>query len=357
MAGSNGAPRAQPLTNFFGSTKSSTPARKTKSASSSGLLPAQFYRAPDPPKPAKPGTSMSTAVKAPKMVAKPASSEKKRQEYVEQYPTKALMVLPTGKIVEQPNRPEPPSFKSEMELGNLVRRELTPQAEAAEVLKTLGKVNNPVTHSDVYSRTIHIVSCTTGHQMQNGPGGGSVPGWNKARAIKIKQQADERINDIFARVSVYFNGYTGEDLSNQQLKRLLEQGGGRWSFAFGKRHITHVVTATGLSGSKADKELNARKSSTYIVRPEWIVDSVAAGRRLPESMFGVLERDSQAKINTVFESRGPAKTSTLEFDRIKLDRERTRSLTPALPLATQTIVLDSDEDEPGMMPPSGQRQR
>ena len=60
--------------------------------------------------------------------------------------------------------------------------------------KGLAKGSNPVTHSDMYTRTQHYVSGSTGHQQSN-RAGGQVDGevsWMKLRAGKLQSQADTK---------------------------------------------------------------------------------------------------------------------------------------------------------------------
>lgn len=91
---------------------------------------------------------------------------------------------------------------------------------------------------------------------------------------------------IFAGVSVYLNGSTA-DSANLELIRLVQAGGGRVQYG-GCVGCTHVVAESNLSAKKENDELKRRKQKARIVKPAWILESVAAGRRLPESQFGVI---------------------------------------------------------------------
>ncbi|WAR14731.1 REV1-like protein [Mya arenaria] len=86
-----------------------------------------------------------------------------------------------------------------------------------------------------------------------------------------QKEGTERPN-IFAGVAVYVNGYTKP--SSDELKRLIILHGGRYEHYLYRTRVTHVI-ATNLPDSKV-KDLKGLK----VVRPEWITDSIAAGKLL-----------------------------------------------------------------------------
>ncbi|KAG8217171.1 hypothetical protein J3R82DRAFT_5252 [Butyriboletus roseoflavus] len=88
------------------------------------------------------------------------------------------------------------------------------------------------------------------------------------------EASDEGKSDIFKGISVYVNGWTKPSV--QDIRRLLLQHGGVFQPYLDKKSIvTHVVTCS-LTAAKV-KEFKHMK----VVRPEWLLDSVAAGSLLP----------------------------------------------------------------------------
>jgi hypothetical protein len=61
-------------------------------------------------------------------------------------------------------------------------------------MSTLGKGVNPITNSDLYSRTDHFVCAATGHQQSNRGGGssGAATYW-EVRGAKMIDQAREQV--------------------------------------------------------------------------------------------------------------------------------------------------------------------
>lgn len=61
-------------------------------------------------------------------------------------------------------------------------------------MSTLGKEVNPITNSDLYSRTDHFVSAATGHQQSNRGGGSAGAGtyW-EVRTAKMEEQARQKV--------------------------------------------------------------------------------------------------------------------------------------------------------------------
>lgn len=63
-------------------------------------------------------------------------------------------------------------------------------------INTLGKDTNPITNSDLYSRTDHFVSASTGHQQSNrgGGSGGAATYW-EVRMAKTADQARGKVGE------------------------------------------------------------------------------------------------------------------------------------------------------------------
>ena len=98
------------------------------------------------------------------------------------------------------------------------------------------------------------------------------------------------VPQIFCGVAVYITGRTGQ-FSSYDLGKILNLHGGVVRPFFSKTHVTHLV-AQNLPGAKIDKVVRAdggARGNYTVVHPDWIVKSVDAGRRLPESDFAVVD--------------------------------------------------------------------
>ncbi|KAF1848559.1 uncharacterized protein K460DRAFT_364558 [Cucurbitaria berberidis CBS 394.84] len=104
---------------------------------------------------------------------------------------------------------------------------------------------------------------------------------------------------IFTGLCFYVNGSTAPLVSDHKLKHLLAAHGARHSIALGRRSVTHVILAAanarggiggGLAASKIQKEIarSAGKAVKFITA-EWVLESIKANRRLPESRFSPLK--------------------------------------------------------------------
>ena len=104
---------------------------------------------------------------------------------------------------------------------------------------------------------------------------------------------------IFANLTIYINGSTAPYIGDHKLKHLLSSHGAHLSIALGRRTVTHVIAGKtvsnggcggGLSGSKIHKEVQrVGGKGLKFVTAEWAVESVKAGKRLPESRFPAVE--------------------------------------------------------------------
>ncbi|KAK8089866.1 BRCA1 C Terminus domain-containing protein [Apiospora hydei] len=104
-------------------------------------------------------------------------------------------------------------------------------------------------------------------------------------------QQDQGPGRLFAGVVVYVNGSTHPQISDHKLKHVLAEHGGRLSSRLGRKQVTHVILGRpagggGLSGTKLQKEIQkVRGAAVKFVGVEWILESIRAGKRLPEARF------------------------------------------------------------------------
>jgi DNA-binding XRE family transcriptional regulator len=110
-------------------------------------------------------------------------------------------------------------------------------------------------------------------------------------------------SSIFQSTCIYINGSTYPLISDHLLRQIIVQNGGTISIALGRRTVTHVVlthksksahgqsmqsAGGGLANQKVRKEVE-RKGAVGVgvkyVTAHWVIESVKAGKRLPEGQF------------------------------------------------------------------------
>ncbi|XP_035248430.1 DNA repair protein REV1 [Anguilla anguilla] len=115
-----------------------------------------------------------------------------------------------------------------------------------------------------------------------GDGWGGRGGYMAAKVFKLDEQFRQEAprekqkegasSEIFRGVAIYVNGYT--DPTADELRRLMMLHGGQFHVYYSRSKTTHII-ATNLPNIKI-QELRTEK----VVRPEWITDSIKAGRLL-----------------------------------------------------------------------------
>ncbi|KAJ7638983.1 hypothetical protein FB45DRAFT_904419 [Roridomyces roridus] len=163
------------------------------------------------------------------------------------------------------------------------------------LLSTLSDANNPLTRSDIGEHIINVISTSTGHQVSEHGGNRRV--YLEHRSAKLSVQTSEaaatqKQPQVLANVRCYINGLL-EGTTDMEMKRIIVSAGG--TILMTPSNATHILTSQYLSGSKTDKLLKSKsKSSPYVVKPEWVTDSIAAGKRRSERQYSVL-KDSTTK--------------------------------------------------------------
>ncbi|KAN0122275.1 DNA repair protein [Hyaloscypha variabilis] len=94
---------------------------------------------------------------------------------------------------------------------------------------------------------------------------------------------------IFRGIVAHVNGYTQPSL-NDLHHLIVSHGGGFMQYLDGKTTVTHIIAAN-LTPKKAIEFRRYR-----IVKPAWIVDSVAAGKLLPWDTYRVIDEGSGQKL-------------------------------------------------------------
>ena len=116
--------------------------------------------------------------------------------------------------------------------------------------------------------------------------GGTMSGYMELKMAKLREQYEAQQGatntgsadmQIFKGVSLLVNGLTRPNAG--ELKALMLAHGGRFENYLVRGHVTHVIAAN-LPDTKIKQMANER-DPIPIVRPEWVVDSLAQGRLLP----------------------------------------------------------------------------
>ncbi|XP_074156493.1 DNA repair protein REV1 isoform X2 [Sminthopsis crassicaudata] len=126
-------------------------------------------------------------------------------------------------------------------------------------------------------------------------------GWRKwggymaAKVQKLEEQfrsdaalqKDGTPSTIFSGVAIYVNGYT--DPSAEELRKLMMLHGGQYHVYYSRSKTTHII-ATNLTNAKI-RELKGEK----VIRPEWIVESIKAGRLLSYIPYQLYTKQSSVQ--------------------------------------------------------------
>ncbi|KAM9321622.1 DNA repair protein REV1 [Gastrophryne carolinensis] len=154
----------------------------------------------------------------------------------------------------------------------------------------------------------------------------------------IQQQKEGMSSNIFNGVSIYVNGYT--DPTADQLRHLMMLHGGQFHIYYSRSKTTHII-ATNLPNSKI-KELKDEK----VVRPQWITDSIKAGRLLSYVPYQLYTKKSsvQKSLNFTFKCREEDSVSESKNSILTLNHNGNCS-TDDIDEETGVHKLDEDDDE------------
>lgn len=144
--------------------------------------------------------------------------------------------------------------------------------------------NSKATHKRIAGHTFH----TEEGEEYKGSDFGGFSEYFRRKKIKLQNlDADLRAQSpdkppIFRGIVAHVNGYTQPSL-NDLHKLIVTHGGGFVQYLDGKTTATHIIAAN-LTPKKAIEFRNYR-----IVKPAWIVDSVANGKVLPWQSYKVID--------------------------------------------------------------------
>jgi len=177
------------------------------------------------------------------------------------------------------------------------------------LLSTLKDEHNPITHSDIYQRSDYVTSAASGHQRGEGRGAPLDRAYNDTRRDKLAEQLPTASSDnhgVLRGVRVYINGYL-KNTTDIEMKRIVAQAGGEVLYTASR--ATHILTSQQLNGSKTHKFLTAKsKIKPHVVRPEWVTDSISAGKRMPERTYSAIHNAAVGDLKDMLTASGSSCT-------------------------------------------------
>ncbi|PHH82784.1 hypothetical protein CDD82_4858 [Ophiocordyceps australis] len=119
---------------------------------------------------------------------------------------------------------------------------------------------------------------------------------HKSETSRLQVQEPTR---ILAGVVAYINGCTNPHISDYRLRLLLAQHGAHSALHLARRRVTHVILGQpaapsagaggGLAAAKLQREIRRSSGSAVkYVGVEWVLESIKAGKRLPEARFAIV---------------------------------------------------------------------
>ncbi|TGJ79770.1 hypothetical protein E0Z10_g8996 [Xylaria hypoxylon] len=122
-------------------------------------------------------------------------------------------------------------------------------------------------------------------------------------AEDVAREQAKQPRRIFDGVVVYLNGSTHPLISDHKLKHVLAEHGANMSSHLGRRKVTHVILGRpaaggygsggaggGLAGGKLQREISKIGGpAVKFVGVQWVLESIKAGKRLPEARYADLK--------------------------------------------------------------------
>ena len=133
---------------------------------------------------------------------------------------------------------------------------------------------------------------------------GGYMGVKKKKLIEqFKEQAgnEESSGNIFSGVAIFVNGLT--HVSGDELKRIMMTYGGVYHH-YQNHQTTHIIAS-----NLPDVKVRSLKGNEKIVRPEWITESVKAGKLLDYKNYILYTNLNKQQLKMEFKHKSPMKTS------------------------------------------------
>ncbi|KAG6911230.1 hypothetical protein DXG01_003097 [Tephrocybe rancida] len=125
------------------------------------------------------------------------------------------------------------------------------------------------------------------------------------REVKVKAKTSE--DQVMSNICVYINGFL-ENTTDIEMKKIVTRAGGRTVPT--PSGCTHIVTSMQLSGSKTHKLLTTKsRNKIYVVKPEWVFDSIKSGKRLPEREYTILMNSTMKTLHDMVQKGQVASNS------------------------------------------------
>ncbi|KAH6649771.1 hypothetical protein F5144DRAFT_21640 [Chaetomium tenue] len=197
-------------------------------------------------------------------------------------------------------------------LGMFVPKEVRARAvsSVADMLRKPGSMrapSRPSSSSAVSHRPSLSLEIGRGDTGDNKTDAGLAAEEKPILAHGARDEAGEEDNSgrtqgrkIFDGLVIYVNGSTHPLVSDIKLKHLVSEHGARMSLHLGRRQVTHVILGKpsgpnggaggGLAGGKLEREIRrVGGCGIKFVGVEWVLESIKAGKRLPEARFANLK--------------------------------------------------------------------
>ncbi|KAI0858654.1 BRCA1 C terminus domain-containing protein [Xylaria cubensis] len=198
---------------------------------------------------------------------------------------------------------------------------ITPEARSRAKSSVLDMLANPGTMKPSLSSSASglppmadPVPASTSSESRNGklinPGSREMTTEERLMARRREEDAAreqaKQSRKIFDGVVVYLNGSTHPLISDHKLKHVLAENGASMSSHLGRRKVTHVIlgrhaaggsgSGGGLAGGKLQREISKLGGpAVKYVGVQWVLESIKAGRRLPEARFADLKVASRGQ--------------------------------------------------------------
>ncbi|XP_031381989.1 DNA repair protein REV1 isoform X1 [Punica granatum] len=119
----------------------------------------------------------------------------------------------------------------------------------------------------------------------------------EAEAASSSHGGSNTLKPIFHGVSIFVDGFTIP--SSQELRGYMLKYGGRFENYFSRHHVTHIICSN-LPDSKV-KNLRSFSGGLPVVKPQWIMDSVAANKLLSWVPYELNQvANNQPKLSSFF---------------------------------------------------------